>query len=367
MRSSIVNNPTSGVSTLTSSPSPRGFASSGIPITQQADVEQVLGLNANSQIDITGRVGDIASLSASNALGLSIDTDKLHVLNHSASSPVTITDLVGTTGGRASVKQSNPDGFVYIKGCEFTDGSLRLLPDSTSENIEFQLRTDGVWNETGIQIAGATIHVGRDLDISAGGEYIQTLEATANKNSLIPHVAFDDNGTGFPHNPVLGKKVVRLLLQPDESFEVTGTDLQVTTDNPLTNPNTGAVLASRLYMKTGSIGATAPVTIVFRRGSSVGPVFFQQVLPVSLMGTPNTEFFINLFGFLEGTPGQDISIQLFSNEIFSLKSNSSGVFFGGIDAFPLVEVDLLQDNLLLANDAGLIITNDASFAVGNLI
>lgn len=151
MRSPIVNNPLSAVSTGTSSPGPRGFTSSGIPLTQQADVEQVLGLTATSDIDITGRVGDIASLNASNTLGLSVDTDKLHVLNHSANSPITITDLVCVAGGRASVKQSNPDEFVYIKGCEFTDGSLRLLPDITSKKIEFQLRTNGVWNETGIQ------------------------------------------------------------------------------------------------------------------------------------------------------------------------------------------------------------------------
>lgn len=366
----LTNNPSgqsSWVSTLVSSPSPRGFAASGIPITQQADIEQVLGLNASSEINITDRVGDIASLSASNALSLSVDTDKLHVLNHSASSPITITDLMETTGGRASVKQSNPDGFVYIKGCEFTDGSLRLLPDSVGENVEFQLRTDGVWNETGIQIAGTTIHVGRDLDISAAGEYIQTRENRTEENSLIPQVPFNDNGTGFPHTPVLGKKIVRVLLQPDESSEVTGTTLQTTTGNPLTRVVLGDVLASRFYLKTGSIGATAPTTITFRRGGALGPIFFQQILPVSLMELPNTEFSVDLFGFLEGDPEETVTVQLISDETISLKSDSSGIFFGGIDGFPFSEVDLLQENLLLANDAGLIVTNNASFAVGNLI
>ena len=85
------------------------------------------------------------------------------------------------------------------------------------------------------------------------------------------------------------------------------------------------------------------------------------------METPNTEFIVELLGLLEGTQGQVVSTQLTSDATISLKSNSSGIFTTRTDFFPLSDVDLLQDNLLIANDAGIIITNDASFAVGNLI
>lgn len=360
----LVNNPSgqsNPASVLTSSAAPEGFAASGIPLTQQANVCQILGRAASSEINLSQRAPGFWSLNASNALSLSVDTDKLHVLNHSASSPITVTDLVETTGGRASVKQSNPDGFVYIKGCEFTDGSIRLLPDDTSENVEFQLRTAGVWNETGIQIAGASIHIGRDLEMAAAGEYVRTHEIRDGQDSLIPHVFFNDTGTEFPHSPVLGKKVTRLVLQADNSSQIVGTDIQATSLSPAN------LLASRVYFQTGSIGATAPTTLTFRRDSISGPIFWQRVLPSSLMMTPNTEFIVDLFGFAEGDEGETIHIQFVSDETISLKSNSGGDLWVAIDFFPLTEVDLLQENLLLAGDAGLIVTNDASFAVGNLI
>ena len=101
--------------------------------------------------------------------------------------------------GNGSVVYYNPgdgdlSGVLYIKGDEKTNGSLRIIPDTSFETeAEFQLREDGVWNDTGILIAASTVYLGRELQISGGGEWMLTKDAGTDIKSLIPHVRFDDS------------------------------------------------------------------------------------------------------------------------------------------------------------------------------
>jgi len=133
------------------------------------------------------------------------------------------------------VTKVNPREILYIKGDANTNGSLRLMPDVTDENFEFQLRQDDVWNDTGIQIAASTIHLGRDLQMSGAGEFIRTTEVINDTESLVPHVTYDDDGTEIAHTPILGPKFTRFIVQSDDASEITGTTLVSTND---TNKNT---------------------------------------------------------------------------------------------------------------------------------
>ena len=48
------------------------------------------------------------------------------------------------------VTKVNPFNVSYIKGNEFTDGSIRIIPGTDGQIISVELRTTGVWNEIGI-------------------------------------------------------------------------------------------------------------------------------------------------------------------------------------------------------------------------
>lgn len=84
-------------------------AYTGIPITDQADVCQVLTRGASSAISLSQRAPGIWSLDAENLLNLSDVTQgpgpngtALHVLNHTADSPIILGQHGCTTGGRVS-------------------------------------------------------------------------------------------------------------------------------------------------------------------------------------------------------------------------------------------------------------------------
>lgn len=82
---------------------------SGIPITDSAEVLQVLIRSANSAVSLSQRAPGIWSLGAENLLNISDVTQgpgpngtALHVLNHTATSPLTLAHHGCTTGGRVS-------------------------------------------------------------------------------------------------------------------------------------------------------------------------------------------------------------------------------------------------------------------------
>lgn len=82
-----------------------GIAQSGIPITHEATVCQILTRGAGSTISLTQRAPGIWSLEASNILNIDQITQgpggkALHILNHTASSPLILTDFITTAGGR---------------------------------------------------------------------------------------------------------------------------------------------------------------------------------------------------------------------------------------------------------------------------
>ena len=81
-----------------------------------------------------------------------------------------------------SAANTYPGSTIYINGDSETDGSIRLVPDlSSGTELEVQRRSDGVWNDTGIVIAASTIYLGRELQISAAGEYMLTKDGHGNQ------------------------------------------------------------------------------------------------------------------------------------------------------------------------------------------
>lgn len=266
--------------------------------------------------------------------------------------------MINTTTGH--INRRNPLRVVYIKGDELTDGSIRILPDLTGENAEFQLRTGGIWNDTGLQIAASSIALGRDLKLSGAGEFLQTASVNQASEALIPHTNFTDSGTNFPITPVLGQLIERVVAQPDDSDERVGTTLSTSILSPFNG------LLPKAYARTGSVGATEPVCLTIRNGGPTGPIYWQRNLEAALLGTPNTEFEIDFEGFLQANIGILVHLEMVSDATFSLKTNPAGVWWQALDFQVIAEEDLISDNLVLANDAGLVFQNDGGFIANDV-
>lgn len=243
--------------------------------------------------------------------------------------------LVAFREGDPHVSVDNPIAIVYIRGNETTDGSIRLLPDtSTSENVEFQLRTEGVWNDTGIQIAASTIFLGRDLEIQGAGDWISTTDVQLDHLALIPHIEYDDEGTrDAAHIPILKPLVVDFPIQPIFDTEIITSshiDVQI---NPLD------LLAKDTKMKTGSVAATEPVTIEFSRPTGV--VFWKKNLPASQFAA-GVDVAIELDGLVEAFAGEIIETRITSAATFSLLGDSSGEAYTLLSFFEISEEDIIS-------------------------
>lgn len=204
--------------------------------------------------------------------------------------------------GSVNVGVNNPSDALYIKGNDTTDGSLRIIPDTSFQTeAEFQLRTDGVWNDTGILIAASTVYLGRELQISAGGEWVLTKDAGTDIRSLIPHVRFDP-ASGTDETivvPVVGALNEDVIIQPDDTGEAEQNSFQ------FLGASAFLVLANALILKTGSTSATDNVTVkLYRDGFGTG-LFYQRTYPQASFPA-DTDITLTTDGLVE----------LFENEVF---------------------------------------------------
>ena len=257
--------------------------------------------------------------------------------------------------GIKHVSEDNTLEALFVKGDESIDGSLKIIPTSDGGGFRFEAKSGGVWNLAPIEIAAATIHIGSDLSLSGAGEWVETRSKSTDQKALLAHVNFDDEGTQIAHSPVLGKKIIKFIAQPDESEEVIGKVLT----GEIVSPITG--LRTKLYLKTGSVGATSEVLYTVRRGGSEGPIFWQRNLPIDLMREPNEEFEIDFLGFVESVQGEIIHSEASSRNPISLKTNSSGVWLAAIDVYPLSQEDIILDDQVLTNELDLVFQNNGGF------
>jgi hypothetical protein len=207
----------------------------------------------------------------------------------------------------------NEDNFIYLKGDADTDGSMRIIPDLVNGlNFEFQLRTDGVWNDTGIDIAASTIHIGRDLKIGAAGDYIHITDRDDDFNAIVPFLKYSDAGTGlYPQVPILGEKKTTYF-QTDDTTTYHSTLHSWTAYPPLD------FLVEGMIFKTGAIAATAPVKVrIFKGVDNTGELFFEQNYPPAMFPA-NTEVSIVLGGMAEFHDGEPHYHEISSDVAFDL-------------------------------------------------
>ena len=263
-------------------------------------------------------------------------------------------------GAGDNVSITNPVGTIYVKGSEFVDGSIRLVPDAAGVNVEMQQRADGVWNETGLQLNAETLHLGRELEISGSGGFLQTTNIDSGLSSLLPRIPFDNTGTEAPVSRSLSNKLIRVVVQPDESTEVIGKSIV-----SLVTPQLNA-LATQVYLKTGSVGATAPVLHTLRKGGPSGLIIWQRLHPTSVFGTPNVEIAIDFVGMIELVLSELIHASFTSDNDFSMKQNAAQTnSWTAIDFFRRGKDILLTDNFVLGNDLAVAFNNELQLVHSN--
>ena len=261
-----------------------------------------------------------------------------------------------------NVGVNNPGIAVYIKGNETTDGSIRFLIDSSDGMAVVRERTNGVWNDTSLRVASASISLGRDLKVSAIGGFIETRnqsEMTGHLRAAIPHIQFAEQGTiNSAHMPIFDKREDFVIFAGPNTGEKTGTTIgQVFSATPT------RVLHSSTHI-VGSIAATAPIQVSYYKGAdNTGDLLNRFNIPASTMGTANTSFTITYeddFGFENA---QNIFFEYVSANSISMQTNASGNVITTQNGHTFDELDIILDEFVLSDDLSLLFTNDLGFVV----
>lgn len=271
-------------------------------------------------------------------------------------------DFQRPAGSGTDVSTSNPNAIIYIKGDANTDGSIRIIPDTSfDEQAEFQLREGGVWNDTGILIAASTVYLGRELQLSAGGEYLLTKDFATDIRSLVPHVRFDA-ATGTDATvavPVVGALVPDVIIQPDDTGEISGSTIQFSTLSAF------LLLANALILKTGTLaGATDEVTVNLYRTGFGTDLFYKRTYAASEFPI-NSDIKLTTDGLVELFENQTFYVELTTPGTLTLKADVTDTtpYFGG-DFYFLTENTITPDEDggvvfdILATDQGDVIFDD---------
>ena len=260
--------------------------------------------------------------------------------------------------------EANQEGYIYIVGDEFTDGSIRLIltPGETIGHIE--KRTNGVWNDDSLRTASSSLELGRDLIISATAGFISTdnpSETVGHQRTLLPHIEFDSQlGTVTPaHYPTLDSRKTFIVY-----------------DGPATGQKSGTligqivVVAQRTVIQTsihqvGSIGATDLIDVSLYKGTdNTGLLISRQNLPASAMPTDGT---LNIVydEDIAFDQGENIYHEWTSAAPISLKTNAAGDVLTTHLGNELDEVDAVLDELVITNDLCIVFDNSFNFIVNN--
>jgi hypothetical protein len=189
---------------------------------------------------------------------------------------------------------------------------------------------------------------------------LQIDNATTGKKFLTLNIPIDDIASKSPFATITYPRINHIVFQPIYDTEISGKKII----DYFTAGDDAFVYTE--YFKTGSISATASVTLRFYRGTGEeGELFFERVYPASQFPV-DSETMLDLVGGISLNVGEAGTLVLESDENFSLLGNNSNQPWRAVD---LQAVDL-ED--VLSHPTGLdrIISTENSIVVdnfGNLI
>lgn len=256
---------------------------------------------------------------------------------------------------------SNPSDVVYLKGDEFTDGSVRLQPLDEHINVpHIELRVAGIWKDTGLALDGDTLFLGNDVSIGAHGSHLITRSTENTGKSLLLETNFDDAGTGLPHAHRLGSRVNHAVFSSNETGEIITSLFELAVTSFLT------AFRYTYYFKTGSVAATAPVTMTLSKGSTPGGTVVHTTTMPASQWAASVEVAVELVGALQLSIGAPLLLTISSAANFSLigdVANGGNFFAMDFQTFELEDVISIPtgtDRFLADNFAGAMFDNSGN-------
>jgi hypothetical protein len=237
------------------------------------------------------------------------------------------------------VTSYNFNDSIFYRGDEDKNGSLRIIPGlGAGRNLRIQVKINGHWQATGLELSQGSLHMGRDLNLEAFSGWLETFSLNTGHRSLVPHSNFTElAGSEQVHMPFLGvKKIFEDLYRGD----------------PVTAP--------------------VIVTLYNDIGDAPGDIIWEKTFPTSHWAQPSlTVIPIDLEGEVQVGKGEKIWYRLQSENDISLDqlpvSPEIKQPFTYMDVTAFEEINLVQESFLIAEDAGLLVNLDASFSTASPI
>jgi hypothetical protein len=215
--------------------------------------------------------------------------------------------------------------FIYIKGNENTDGSMRIIPDAegVEDRVELQRRDNGVWLHAAVDVAGTTaISMGDGLLVGSAGPHFKTEDTGSGFTYLHSETQFSEaNGSAEAAvSPNLSAKTTRSILQADNSGELSGNVVSWTVNIDVPR------LITRLYLDV-TVAATDNARLTITSTGSTSGIDFAQNVGASDLAFG--EQYIDLDGWVEEAErGVDV--------VFTLTVDNGGTMAIAADVNDLV-------------------------------
>lgn len=250
--------------------------------------------------------------------------------------------------GVLDVTKRNPPEFIYVKGSEFVDGSIRyaIVVSKGLAVTEIQERIEGLWQPASFKTGANSVLVGTLITLSAAGD---NLIATDDDDHIHFHARSSvENGVTIDLAAIVNaiEFFTRVIIRSDDSGEFTGTSISTIDFNI-----TAHLLSSKFYLKTGETAASQPVRIQAWKGTDeTGLLIFDQTYP-ALEFPFNSEIALTLEGFLEFNIGDDTFTKISSDADFSLLTDiGATTWWLAIDFSSIKDDDLLQTTEYVSGD-----------------
>lgn len=274
-----------------------------------------------------------------------------------------MTALIIQRPGSIDVTKNNPRDILYIKGNETTEGSIRIMFTDGDLSSHIELRGSDVWNDTGFRFASSSVSLGRDLQLSAVGGFLETVnlsEIVDHIKSLVPHIEFNLTGTmGAAHMPITDTRTTFNVFPGPPFSEIIATSIgQTFTASPT------RILHSASHV-VGTVSASAEIEVSYYKGTdNTGILLNRMMLSASEMpaGQPFTIVYDSDFGFENVVT---IFFEFVSANNISLEINFAGDVITSQDGHILDELDIMLDEFVLANDLSLVFDNNLNITVHN--
>lgn len=213
-----------------------------------------------------------------------------------------------------------PGGSLYLDGGgDGFEDSIRLTIDTDTNVLRIDKNLSGAWQPSELYLGASTLFLGENIGITAAGHQLMTEHFAGDQRHLYAYTEVDDvDGTEALRVLHLDTKLVRYVTQSNESSEFVGTSFGHASSVSM------AAMMSKVYIKIGSVAATAPVLVqVFEGTDDTGEKIWEYNYPASDYGPINTEKGHDMPGFLELVPGMNIYTKFSSTANFSLKTNAA--------------------------------------------